>query len=50
MIDGDRYGLVQIQRRLDDLVRIRTLIGFTSREQAEFGRLVAREAVLLPGA
>lgn len=50
MFDGDGYGLALVQQRLDDLVRIRTLVGFTSSEQAEFGRPIAREAILLPRA
>lgn len=50
MADCNGHGLELVQERLDDLVRIRTLMGFTSREHVEFGLLIAREAVLLPGA
>jgi hypothetical protein len=50
MGDGRGYGLLMVQHRLDDLVQIRTLFGLTTRQLAEFGRLIDREAALLPGA
>jgi hypothetical protein len=50
MVEGNGYRLQVVQHRLDDLVQIRTLVGLTTRQLTEFGRLIDREAELLVGA